>query len=151
MSKKSLVLFSEELLKIFPRLIRGMFGKQTDPLLSGSVTIPQYLSLDIIDIYHCLKMKDIAKYLNISLPAATGLISRLHRIGMVKRSYDKKDRRLIFVSLTPKGKRVLEQIRLQRHKVIQKAFGGLREHERQTYLRLLKKVEKNLYPKNHEK
>jgi DNA-binding MarR family transcriptional regulator len=128
-----------------------MFKKQTDALGRGKITVPQYLSLDLLKSHGFLKMKDIAKELNISLPAATGLVDRLYRMGMVKRTYDERDRRLIIITLTSKGKQTLEQIRSQRQKAIQQVFGKLTEKERLTYLRIVRKLKKILHSRSHEK
>jgi DNA-binding MarR family transcriptional regulator len=146
MNKDSLAAFSEELSRILPHIVRGMFKRQTDALGRGKITIPQYLSLDLLNTHGVLKMKDIAKELNISLPAATGLISRLHRLGMVKRIFDEKDRRVIYITPTPKGKATTEHIRRQRQRAVQEVFSKLTEKERDSYLRILRKLKKILYP-----
>ena len=148
MSRHSLALFSSEISRLLPHVIRGMLKKQSDALGRGKITVAQYLLLDLLNTYHLLKMKDIARELNITLPAATGLISRLHRMKMVKRIYDKNDRRVICIGLTAKGKETIEQVRSQRQKAIQEVFVNLTERERNSYLHILKKLKSIL---SHEK
>ncbi len=149
MAKKQLITsFSEEITAILPYIIRGILKKQTDALRQGTITIPQYLALDLLNTHTLLKMKDIAHELNTSLPAATGLINRLYGINMVERIYDKNDRRVIYIKVTAKGKNIIETIRLQRQQAIKEIFSKLTEKERDNYLKILKKLKKIL---SHEK
>jgi DNA-binding MarR family transcriptional regulator len=94
-------------------------------------------------------MKDIAKVLQVSLPAATGIVNRLVTLGMLKRVYDSGDRRVIFIEVTASGKKCLEKVKVARKMIIEKMFRGLSEQERQTYLRILRKVNRNLHDKNN--
>lgn len=147
MVKQTVSSFSEEVSRIMPYLVRGMFRKQKDALGEGKLTIPQYLSLALLDSGGQLKMKDIAKELGISLPAATGLITRLFKMSLIERVYGQKDRRIIYIRLTPKGKSIVGQVRLKRQKAVKGVFGKLTEGERLTYLRILRKLIGILYPK----
>lgn len=146
MTEKGISSFSGELMRIMPHLIKGMFRKQVDALGKGIITIPQYLSLNIIGESLSIKMKDIASKLEISLPSATGLISRLVRMGFVRRSYDDNDRRIIYIILTPKGKKMLKEVKEQRRKAIEQVFGRLTKKERRSYLDILHKLMEILYP-----
>jgi DNA-binding MarR family transcriptional regulator len=147
MSKKDIAQFSQQVLNIMPHLIRGMFKKRMDALGKGYITLPQYLSLELIDSCGPLKMKQIAEELNVTLPAATGMIDRLHRLGLVKREFDPQDRRVIKITLTSKGKKVLNDVREKRQKAFEEVFSNLSQQERQTYLRILKKIKTILYEK----
>ncbi|UCD15178.1 MAG: MarR family transcriptional regulator [Candidatus Omnitrophota bacterium] len=151
MARKNVSYFSGEILRLMPHLMSGMFKNKQDDLVRGKITVPQYLSLNLIDSGGPLKMKEIAAGLNVSLPAATGLINRLFIMKTVKRVYDKKDRRIIRIVLTPKGKRLVDQIRVVRKKIIENVFGKLTEKERKEYLRILKKLMKIIYPDKTKK
>ena len=147
MTQSSLASFAAELVKLLPYIIRGISQRQADALLSGKITVPQYLCLDLLATQAALKMKDIAKSAHVSLPAATGLVERLYSIGLVKRESDEKDRRVIYVTLTAKGKKVIDEVRQKRKKAIEDLFGKLSEVERNQYLKILRKLKKILYPK----
>jgi DNA-binding MarR family transcriptional regulator len=147
MVKKDITKFSQEVFDLVPHLIRGMFKRKMDALGKGYITLPQYLSLELIDSHGSLKMKEIAKELNVSLPAATGMIDRLYHLSLVKREFEPKDRRVIKIVLTAKGKKVLADVREKRRKAIEEVFSNLSEKERQSYLRILRKVKDILYEK----
>ncbi len=130
-----------------PYIVRGMFRKHKDQLGRGLLSVPQFLSLDLIDRNKAIPMKDIAKELNVSLPAATGIVERLYKLGLVKRIADSQDRRIIKIILTPKGERVLENTRRARREAVEEAFSSLTNKERKIYLEILKKVKDNIYGK----
>ena len=146
--------FSQELaqaITYIQRLASSMLKKRADALIQGKITFPQYLALEVLDSAKPLKMKNIAKILRISLPAVTGLVSRLVVMKLAKRIYDKRDRRVIFIVLTDKGKKIIEQTRVARKKIISEIFGVLSESERQAYLGILQKIKKAFYGKDNEK
>jgi len=140
MPNKSLEIFADKVLEAIPLIARGMLRKPADVLTRGEVTIPQYATMDLIDKNGQLKMHEIASELNISLPAATGLVSRLVKMSFVKRCYDSKDRRIINIALTDKGKQVVGQIKDKRKELVTDLFGKLSEDERQKYLSILQKL-----------
>ena len=139
--------FSQELaesISFIQRMARARLKKRSDALIQGKVTMPQYLSLELLSNRGSLKMTDIAKALNISLPAASGLINRLVRMKLVKRTYDKSDRRVIFIVLTPEGRKTTDSTKAARRKIIEDMFSGLSDKERQDYLKIIRKVKNNL-------
>jgi len=146
--------FSEELaqaITYIQRLASSMLKKRADALIQGKITFPQYVALEALNSDKPLKMKDIAKTLKISLPAVTGLVSRLVAMRMARRVYDERDRRVIFIVLTDKGKKIIEQTREARKKIISEIFSVLSEGERQAYLGILQKIKKAFYGKDQEK
>ena len=146
--------FSEDLsetITYVQRLANSMLKKRSDILFQGKITVPQYVALEALNTDKPLKMKDIAKILKISLPAVTGLVGRLVAIKLAKRVYDSGDRRVIFIVLTSKGRKILEQTKLTRKKIISEIFSVLSEEERQVYLGILQKIRKSFYAKANEK
>lgn len=155
MSKKTQISkFSEELVETITyvhRLANSMLKKRADVLFQGKTTFPQYVALEALNSDKPLKMNSIAKVLKISLPAVSGLISRLVAMKLAKRLYEETDRRVIFVILTDKGKKIIEQTRSARKKIISEIFGVLSQDERQTYLGILQKIKKAFYGKGNQK
>lgn len=54
-----------------------------------------------------MKMKDVGEYFNIKLSTLTSTIDKLEEKGFVKRTNSKEDRRVVYLKLTPKGKKLL--------------------------------------------
>ncbi len=155
MSKKlSVSNFAEELSAIIPYIMRLSFSvlsNNSDALLEGRITFPQYIALDVLKGSGSLKMKEIAKALGVSLPAATGLVGRLVGIKMVKRSYDKMDRRVVHIAITSQGVKAVGRIKETRKKFIEEAFKGLSSQEREIYLKIINKVKETLDERNKKK
>lgn len=145
MTQKSLREFTRQLTRLMPSILKGIFKRQSDELASGKITMPQYLVVDMLRNKGAMKMTEIASELGITLPAATGLIDRLHGLKMLDRLYDKNDRRVIRIHLTPKGQRLVLRVSRKREKMINHVFGRLSEEERQTYLKILRKVHEVIY------
>lgn len=54
-------------------------------------------------------MKKIADYLCVTPPSATSLIESLVKKGQLTRMFDKKDRRIVRLAITPKGTKTIEK------------------------------------------
>jgi DNA-binding MarR family transcriptional regulator len=72
------------------------------------LTMLQLRTLTILS-EETMTMYSIASELQIKLPTASILIARLYDQGMVARVADKKDRRIVMIKITAKGKKVLAQ------------------------------------------
>jgi len=70
----------------------------------------------------------------------TGLIDTLERDTLVKRAPDVKDRRMMTVSLTPKGTALLNKMLPGHFKRLARLMSCLTEAERKTLVRLLGKI-----------
>ncbi|MFC1515020.1 MarR family winged helix-turn-helix transcriptional regulator [Candidatus Omnitrophota bacterium] len=147
MSKNDIKPFAQEVAQLLPAIHRAVVKTQGDFFGLGKLTIPQFIFLELLYQYNPLKMKDVARELKVSLPAVTGLVSRLISLGMVERKYDKQDRRVIHIVLTAKGKKMVEQARTMRIKAFDDIFSRLTEEERGQYLRILRKLYTILYSK----
>ena len=53
---------------------------------------------------------DVAEHLILQHHSAVGLVDRAEKAGLVRRSPDREDHRIVRLSLTPKARRVLEGI-----------------------------------------
>ncbi|MGE5280383.1 MAG: MarR family winged helix-turn-helix transcriptional regulator [Deltaproteobacteria bacterium] len=140
MSGLSTQQFTKEAMVIMPALLRSMHKIQSDAVMRGHITVPQFLVLEFVIRRGELKMGDVARELRVSTPAATGLVNRMHRLGMVARRYDPKDRRIIRIVATPKGRRMVHTLFAERRRMIARLFGRLTPMDRAAYLKILKKV-----------
>ena len=117
--------------ELMPAVMRGVMRTQKDDLFRGKVSLPQFIVLDLIFRYGSLKMSVLAIHIGVSLPAMSGLVDRLHKIGLVKRLFDKKDRRIIRIALTPKAENLVKKIREQRKAAVMSIFSKLDQKDRQ--------------------
>lgn len=87
-----------------------------------------------------LKVNDIGRRINLTSGSITTAIDRLEQRGLVRRSTDESDGRARLVSLTATGRSLITRT-FARHKArMDAAADTLTRTERQTLIRLLKKV-----------
>jgi len=79
----------------------------TQKLACKDVTFAQIKVIRFLEQIRQASMKDVAHSLGVTLPTATGLVENLVNNGYLKRHQDTKDRRIVYVSLSAKGYRLL--------------------------------------------
>lgn len=84
-----------------------------------------------------LTMSELATMLRISQSSATSLVSRLQRMGFLQRRADRKNRKLIRVSLTPRGASVLKKTMRQSQLHMKAIFSHIPANDRATMARIL--------------
>lgn len=82
----------------------------------------------------------LAQMLGVTLSAVTALINRLHRIGLVSRERQEKDRRQVWISITPKGLKVLENVEERRNLLLALYLTRVPQDEREQLLELLQRA-----------
>lgn len=80
--------------------------------------------------------------LGVTLSAITALINRLHRMGLASRERREKDRRQVWISITPKGLQVLNDVEERRNLLLAVYLSRVPENERQQLLELLQRAVK---------
>lgn len=138
---KSINEFAKEMSVLMPRLIRTFLARQSRMIRkSGDITVPQLAILHLLkDIPRC-KMTEIAKFLHVTTSAATGIVDRMVRSGLLKRVRDAKDRRIINIRLTAKGEKAIDIIFKERQKMMVEIFRHFKAKEREAYLNTVKKM-----------
>jgi MarR family transcriptional regulator, organic hydroperoxide resistance regulator len=132
--------FARRVMELMPQLFKAFNSRQDNDLASGAITLPQFWAMYCLSLDEKCKMKKLAEHLEISPAAATGLIDRLIKQGLVVRKNDRTDRRVIWIGLSPKGREMITRIRKQRIKVIIEIFSKLSPQDRANYLRILEKI-----------
>ncbi len=73
------------------------------------MTIPQLRTLDLLERMGALRMGSISTHLGRALSATTTVVDRLVEKGMVARSSDPDDRRVVLCELTELGRSTIDQ------------------------------------------
>ncbi len=84
-----------------------------------------------------LTMKDLAKRLGMTPPSVTVLTRRLQQKGLIGRARDRDDRRVVLLSLTEEGRKLLDEMLEERLQVMERLLQGLSPEEQQLLLDLL--------------
>lgn len=132
--------FGQRMIALLPQMLRGFARRESNYLSRGKITIPQLGALEYLSTRRESPMNELAKHLGVTRPAATGLVDRLIAQGLVSRQGDREDRRVVRVNLTPKGRRVLDNIWSQKRRMLQQVFGRISPADRAQYLGTLERV-----------
>src|SRR3989338_5455019 len=136
----SLQAFSKEMLGLLLKMFRAMSQRENHPLAKGQVTIPQFLVLEALYESQPRKLCEFSQILKVTPSAVTGIVERMEKERWVKRTDDSQDRRVHWMWLTLKGKKLVLSVLRQKEKSIRAMFTGLTDQERRTYLKLFRKV-----------
>ncbi len=140
----SVAKFARRLSETFPLLMREILRYENNYLTRGVITPPQFWALSQMAKQKTCQMHDLALCMNLKFSSATGLVDRLVKQRLVCRDRSKNDRRVVHVSITPKGRRIFDQICEQKRKGIAKLFSRLSASERARYLEIIQKLASNL-------
>ncbi|MFA5168427.1 MAG: MarR family transcriptional regulator [Candidatus Omnitrophota bacterium] len=144
MSRLSLEAFADRALELFPQLVRGMARHENNYLTKGVITLPQVWVLRHLSRQRECSMRELADFMKTGLSSVTGMVDRLVKQGLVNRRRTERDRRLVFVDITAKGRKILREILSQRRETTLNLFESLTAEERSTYLCIVEKLVKKL-------
>lgn len=106
---------------LFRRVVSRIFLAPSGSRPLNEMTGAQMRILHFLDLEGPQRMSDIARLVGVSLPAATITVEKLVEAKLVKRTPDPKDRRVVRIELTSKGRRIVQQM----NKVHEKRFGEI--------------------------
>lgn len=135
---------ADKITEAMERMHRKMRAKLSNKLSHGEITIPQFHILEYLHNKKESVMREIADYLFVTPPAVTGLVDKLVKIGLVQRGFSRSDRRIINISLTPKGKNVISKIKSQTNELLLSFLKKISAQERKNFLKIIGKMEKIL-------
>lgn len=101
-----------------------------------------YIILRYINEKSYVSMKNIADFLSITPPSATSIINRLIKLNLLKRQNNPKDRRIIKIVVTSKGKKVLENEMKKVSRHLKEIFSQLNQKEQKQLVKILTKIGK---------
>ncbi len=104
------------------------------------LSIQQLFALGAI-AYGCKQPSDLARKMFVSLPAATSMVDTLVEHGLVHRERGNDDRRAVYLSLTDKGRDLLESGREKVLGALGEVVACLEEQEQEELRRLLLKMD----------
>ena len=140
--------FAKRMMGLMPQCRRDFFRYEHAYLSRGKISMPQFDVLEYLSSSRrepnghrdaCL-MSELAKTFHISKPAATGLIDRLIAQKLVERLLSAKDRRVVKVRLTAKGRQAVSSILERRRQNLVKIFAHISASDRRQYVKTLEQV-----------
>lgn len=117
----------------------------------------QYMNKQVADMpYHLTPVKfillrtvyikgkcmvvDLSRQVDLTSGATTLALNKLEQKGLIVRTRDHVDRRVVWVELTDEGKRIVEQVVKWRQQAIKKFLDGLTDEEQKMFFQLINKI-----------
>ena len=91
-----------------------------------------------------LTMKKIAEIIGKDKSTVTPLVNKLLSIGYIKKEKDEKDKRITYIMLTNKGREIETKYNNISSEVYKTAYKDFSEEEKETFLKLLRKLNNNI-------
>ena len=128
------------MIEVLPRLVRDAWQYDEAFVGLGELSVPQYWALGRLAEGTPCTMCELADFLHLKSSTATGLTDRLVRRGLVARRRSPADRRVVLVTLTAQGRRVMDRLNDHKRKVLHRGFSPLSPVERSQYLGMIEKM-----------
>lgn len=106
MTKKEAIV---EIMQDFRRIFKAIQQYSEQVLKEFGVTGPQLWALRVIYSEGRLPMGELSDKMYLHMSTVSGIVDRLEKKGYVERKRDSTDRRVVKISLTKKGKRLVQR------------------------------------------
>ncbi|MEI6845653.1 MAG: MarR family transcriptional regulator [Candidatus Firestonebacteria bacterium] len=127
-----------QFMKIMPRMKpKMMFGDVDNPI--ANLTISEVKILHLFKGNERYKMSELAKACGMPLPTATHVVDKLVKNNIVKRTPDKKDRRVIFIEFTEQGRKVMTVCDAQHKENVKNMISILDKQDQERLISALEK------------
>jgi MarR family transcriptional regulator, lower aerobic nicotinate degradation pathway regulator len=126
--------------QLFFRLWRASHERTAEALETVGLTPPLFALLNVLGARTGAIQQELGQAMGIDPSTMVSLIDQLERAGLAKRRTHPKDRRAREVSITPKGRRALDQARGLAAQVEDDVLRGLKAAERGQLLTLLRQA-----------
>jgi len=114
MDRKHAEIYAKKIDTLLTSFFHGFRGKEKVLAVEVGLTMPQFFVMMMVDTKGSCKMSDLAKALSLNFGTATGIVDRLVRDDYLERKRDEKDRRVVRIYLTDKGKSIIVKVQEKR-------------------------------------
>ena len=83
-------------------------------------------------------MRSIADHLGVTPPSATEIIKEMEKKGLIKRINDNKDRRIVFIILSPPAKKLSVSLCKQKELIFKKMLSKLNKKDFESFERIIR-------------
>ncbi len=131
---------NNQIVDIMFKVFRTMKDTMSFNSKSSHLTMVQFEALICLKKNKELQMKDFADHFSITMPTATSLIDKLIEAKYAVRKNDAKDRRIVRISITKQGEKLLHEAMSQRANKVNKLLGNLSSDDKNELLRILSSI-----------
>jgi DNA-binding MarR family transcriptional regulator len=107
---------------------------------SYEMQIKQFHYLALIEKTQNMTFSELSEILNITKPSVTEIINKLTKLGCVYREQSSSDKRVFYIKLTEKGKKIVKLKEISAGKFAEERLGSLTDEEVGNFMEILKKL-----------
>ena len=126
--------FLEDLILTFRRKILESMRAES---LKHDLSFSQTEILRFIGLNEKKTMKSIAEHLKITPPSASVLVAQMEKRGLVRRTSDPVDRRVVWITLVPKTKKLIDSACKKKQLIFKGMLSKLTEHDQKELERII--------------
>ncbi len=113
----------KEVIKLMRKIDRTRRQYELDTWMDLPLSIAQLKSLFFISNHGSTNLGNLAAALHVTSTNTTGIIDRLVKQGLVSRTEDERDRRMLLLKATPEGEALVTKLREKRHSYLTASLG----------------------------
>jgi len=106
----------------------------------ADLTGPQLTVVKMLEQIGDLSLSELSERIRAQNSTVTGIIDRMEREGLVTRERSREDRRVVFIRLTNKGKKLAEDVPVEPWEIFRNALESLTASETRDLVKILGKV-----------
>jgi DNA-binding MarR family transcriptional regulator len=129
---------NDQILEAIFKMMRNFKGAMSENSDHSHLTMLQCQALECIKKKVGTHMGDISSHFATTMPTATALVDKLITAKLVQRENDAKDRRIVKISLTKQGDKMLIEMKKQRASKMKELLSYLSKQDKLELLRILK-------------
>jgi DNA-binding MarR family transcriptional regulator len=127
------------------RDINRLFAATLEPLVSrDGVTVCHWYYLRILSEFDGLNQRELSRKVGVHPNTAVPALDNMEKHGLVKRVRDANDRRRMCVHLTPKGRRLRDEMIPDVSAMVFRSIANVTSADLDTFFKVIKRIEDNL-------
>jgi DNA-binding MarR family transcriptional regulator len=140
----------EKIQELINRYVQVSFSvsKKAESLIKAQInedlTTDQHYTLRYIKRANGCTSSELAEAFDVQKSAITAIITRLVDKGLIQRTRDEKDRRIVYLTLTEKGNNLFDESEQRIHNLVESFITKFNDKEINSFIETYEKLEKIL-------
>ncbi|WP_416175871.1 MarR family winged helix-turn-helix transcriptional regulator [Clostridium sp.] len=130
------------LIKILKRFMNGIHKNMEKSFKDLNLTVPQMMVVMTLISHGKMKISDLSKKISLSNSTVSGIVDRLEKQNKVERIRGKKDRRVVYVNVTPEFRKIIKEKHEQVDTIVKSIVDSATPEELDTVTKGLDTLEK---------
>lgn len=110
--------------------VRAFQVAERGEVMCCGVTLSQCWTLSVLDTSGPLPMSDLSQRLGIAQSTATRVVENLVRDGLLERTRDERDRRVVIIGLTAAGREMAGRLQHTYNRLLESVLGSIPPEKR---------------------